>query len=99
MRILAIIDYLDVSLGISVNRLVPLSKELYELINKPSSNDVNQNLLHICINDCSSKWINCEDRCSEGMVVDVNNAYLKINEYLGFSPKQVEMQLGLLMVN
>lgn len=98
LQFLAVIDYLDVSFGVSVNRLKPISKELSELINKPATNNCSQNLLYICINNECCKWINVEYRCEEGIVIDVNNAYTKVNEYLGLSPKQVEMQLGLLMV-
>lgn len=98
LRFLAIIDYLDAAFGVSANKLVPLAKELNELINRPSTNLGNQKLLYISIDNCSCKWIGFEDKVTEGLVLDTNNAYLKINEYMGFSQKQVEMQLGLLRV-
>jgi DNA-binding transcriptional MerR regulator len=97
---LAVVDYLEVHYGISINTIALLERRLYDLINAPSSSKVDDsNFVFICFHSQSCKWLESEQAVSEGLIVDTYNAHKKINDYLGLSPQQVEMQLGLAMVS
>lgn len=93
---LAIVDYLEVRYGISVNTVALLERHLYDLINSPSLNNAGDRcFVFICFHSQSCKWLKSEDVASEGLIVNTHNAHRKLNNYLGLSPNQVEMQLGL----
>jgi len=97
---LAIVDYLEVHYGISVNTIAMFKCRLYDLINSPSSIEVvDRKFLFICFHSQCCKWLESEQSVSEGLIVDTCNAHKKINDYLGLSPQQVEMRLGLAMVS
>jgi DNA-binding transcriptional MerR regulator len=99
LHFLATIDYLESYIGVPVSRLIPISEQLNHLIKTPSGYTRSKSLLHICFVNNRCKWIEADSVCTEGLMIDINNAHKKINEFLGLPSKQVELQLGLAMVS
>jgi hypothetical protein len=97
---LAFVDYLEVQYGISINTIALLERRLYDLINSPSLKESgDRSFVFICFLSQTCRWLKSDDLASEGLIVNTRNAHSKLNNYLGLSPKQVEMQLGLAMAS
>ena len=99
LHFLAVIDYLGDNFGIPTNLLIPISARLNNLVKSPVSFVEGSSLMHICLFKGSCTWMKPDSGIVEGLIVDINNAHKKVNEFLGVSPRQVELQLGLTMVN
>lgn len=100
LNYLAIIDYLEQKFGISLCAIAKLERRLYDLVNAPSSDrDSSREFIFISFQDQTCFWLESELSISEGLILNAYDANIKINNYLGITPHQAEMQLGLAMVS
>ena len=93
----AVIKHIDDVFGLTLQSMARFSNELYFCIREPQSL-TGQSYIFISVADdkCERLSINMSSR--EGIIVDIQSAQLRVCQFLGLSPQQSQLQLGLVKV-
>ncbi len=93
----AVIKHIDDIFGLAVQSMARFSNDLYVCIREPQSLTIQPYIfINIVNNQCERLDLNMSSR--EGIIVDIQPAQLRVCQFLGLSPQQSQLQLGLVKV-
>jgi len=93
----SVIKHISEVFGLTPNAMARFSNELYVCVREPQSL-TNETLFFISVTDNKCERLNMNMVSREGFIVDIQPAYSLACQFLGLSPQQSQLQLGLVKV-